>query len=176
MKIPSSTLRIGIAVVIILGTIIGLAYSGIAANRSYYVKIGEVLTPENQGGMGDKVHHRQLRVEGFVVPGSIEQNGTSVNFTMNEYDIHTPNASKGKTLKVEYKGTEPPPDAFKEGAQALAMGYYGYDGILHATDLQAKCASKYEPSGPNTPAKPAASPRAAAMTPNPVSAAPSAAN
>ena len=30
--------------------------------------------------MGDKAHHRQLRVEGFVLPGSIEQNGTNVTF------------------------------------------------------------------------------------------------
>jgi len=134
----------------------GSLYTGIGANQSYYVKIGEVLLPENQGGMGDKAHHRQLRVEGFVVPGTIEQNGTNVTFTMNEFESHSPNAAKGKTIKVVYKGSEPPPDTFKDDSQALAMGTYGYDGVIHANVLQAKCASKYAPAGPNQPgAKPA---------------------
>jgi cytochrome c-type biogenesis protein CcmE len=156
MKTSPTTLRIGIAVAIIVGTIVALAYTGIGANQSYYVKIGEVLLPENQGGMGDKAHHRQLRVEGFVVPGTIEQNGTNVTFTMNEFESHSPNAAKGKTIKVVYKGSEPPPDTFKDDSQALAMGTYGYDGVIHANVLQAKCASKYAPAGPNQPgAKPA---------------------
>jgi cytochrome c-type biogenesis protein CcmE len=163
MKTSPTTLRIGIAVAIIVGTIAALAYTGIGANQSYYVKIGEVLRPENQGGMGDKAHHRQLRVEGFVVPGSIEQNGTNVTFMMNEYESHSPNAAKGRTIKVVYKGSEPPPDTFKDDSQALAMGTYGYDGVIHANVLQAKCASKYAPAGPNgqpgvKPAQPATAP------------------
>jgi cytochrome c-type biogenesis protein CcmE len=75
---------------------------------------------------------------------------------MNEFESHSPNAAKGKTIKVVYKGSEPPPDTFKDDSQALAMGTYGYDGVIHANVLQAKCASKYAPAGPNQPgAKPA---------------------
>jgi cytochrome c-type biogenesis protein CcmE len=50
-------------------------------------------------------------------------------------------------LKVEYKGSEPPPDTFKDDSQALAEGSYGRDGES-ACDraLQAKCASKYAPA------------------------------
>ena len=47
-----------------------------------------------------------------------------------------------------YKGSEPPPDTFKDDAQALAEGTYGRDGEFHATVLQAKCASKYAPAQP----------------------------
>jgi cytochrome c-type biogenesis protein CcmE len=55
-----------------------------------------------------------------------------------------------------YKGSEPPPDTFKDDSQALAEGSYGRDGVFHASVLQAKCASKYAPAGPNQPgAKPA---------------------
>jgi cytochrome c-type biogenesis protein CcmE len=151
MKISGNTLRIGIATVVIVGTVGWLAFTGYGANKSYYVTIAEL------GGMGDKAYHNQLRVEGFVVPGSIEQNGTHVTFTLNEFESHSPKASAGRLLKVAYKGSEPPPDTFKDDSQALAEGSYGRDGVFHASVLQAKCASKYAPAGPNQPAtKPAA--------------------
>jgi cytochrome c-type biogenesis protein CcmE len=146
MKISGNTLRIGIATVVIVGTVTWLALSGYSANKSYYVTIAEL------GGMGDKAYHSQLRVEGFVVPGSIEENGTHVTFELNEFESHSPKASIGRILKVTYKGSEPPPDTFKDDSQALAEGSYGRDGVFHASVLQAKCASKYAPQGPNQPA------------------------
>ncbi|MGA9070168.1 MAG: cytochrome c maturation protein CcmE [Terracidiphilus sp.] len=156
-----NTVRIGIAVAVIVGTIVWLAWSGYGANKSYYVTIAEL------GGMGDKAYHSNLRVEGFVVPGSIEQSGTHVTFVMNEFESHTPKAATGRRLTVNYKGSEPPPDTFKDDSQALAEGTYGRDGQFHATILQAKCASKYAPATPNgqpgaqPAAAPTASPRAA---------------
>jgi cytochrome c-type biogenesis protein CcmE len=72
-----------------------------------------------------------------------------VTFVLNEYESHNPKAATGRLLKVEYKGSEPPPDTFKDNSQALAEGTYGRDGELHATVLQAKCASKYAPATPN---------------------------
>ena len=42
-----------------------------------------------------------------------------------------------------YKGSEPPPDTFKDNSQALAIGDLGKDGVFYANELQAKCASKY---------------------------------
>ena len=67
MKKSSNSIRIGIAVAIILGTIGWLAYSGYGASKSYYVTVAEL------GSMGDKAYRAILRVEGFVKPGSIEQ-------------------------------------------------------------------------------------------------------
>jgi cytochrome c-type biogenesis protein CcmE len=173
MKTSPNTLRIGIAVAVIVGTIAWLAWSGYGANKSYYVTIGELT------GMGDKAYHSNLRVEGFVQPGSIEHNGPHVTFVLNEFESHSPKAATGRLLTVVYKGSEPPPDTFKDDAQALAEGTYGRDGVLHATVLQAKCASKYAPATPNgqpgtqpgtAPAQPAAapsaSPRAATIPPS----------
>ena len=178
MKTSPNTIRIGIAVAIILGTIGWLAYSGYGSSKSYYVTIAEL------GGMGDKAYKNHLRVEGFVQPGSIEQNGTHVTFVLNEFESHSPKAATGKLLKVTYKGTEPPPDTFKDDSQALADGTFGRDGTFHATILQAKCASKYAPSGsqpgmaPSKPAaSPAANPRAAVAEPaRPATAYPASAN
>jgi cytochrome c-type biogenesis protein CcmE len=161
MKTSANSMRIGLAVAVILGTIGWLAYSGYGANKSYYVTIGEL------GGMGAKAYTSQLRVEGFVKPGTIVQDGTHVDFVLDEFESHSPKAATGRLLKVSYKGTEPPPDTFKDDAQALAEGSYGRDGVFHATTLQAKCASKYAPAQP-TAAAPTANPRAASsLPPNP---------
>jgi cytochrome c-type biogenesis protein CcmE len=149
MKTSPNTIRIGVAVAVIVGVIVWLALSGAEASKSYYVTIAEL------GKMGDKAFKSQLRVEGFVQPGSIEQNGTHVTFVMNEFESHTPKAASGRVLKVIYKGSEPPPDTFKDDSQALAEGTYGRDGVFHATVLQAKCASKYAPAAPGQPGKPA---------------------
>ena len=165
MKKSSNSLRVGIAVAIIVGTIGWLAYSGYGSSKSYYVKLPELVS------MGDKAYSSNLRVEGFVKPGSIVQDGTNVSFVLNEFESHSASAGKGRTLQVVYKGSEPPPDTFKGDAQALALGTLGRDGVFHATELQAKCASKYAPAqpgaqpgmAPTKPAPPASpSPRASA--------------
>jgi len=153
MKTSPNTIRIGLAVAVVVGVVAWLALSGAEASKSYYVTVAEL------GGMGDKAYHSNLRVEGFVKPGTIEQNGTHVEFVLNEYESHNEKAATGKLLRVSYKGSEPPPDTFKDNAQALAIGAYGRDGVFHANELQAKCASKYAPAQPTAkPAQPGAAP------------------
>jgi cytochrome c-type biogenesis protein CcmE len=162
MKKSQKNVQVGIATAIILGTIAWLAFSGYGANKSYYVTIAEL------GKMGDKAYHSNLRVEGFVKPGSIEQNGTHVTFVLNEFESHSPKAANGRLITVNYKGTEPPPDTFKDDAMALAEGTYGRDGIFHANTLQAKCASKYAPQpGANPATRPSPATKTAANTPPP---------
>ena len=142
MKSSRQSLRIGIAVVVILGTVGWLAYTGYASNKSYFVKVPELLS------MGNKAYTRNLRVDGFVVPGSIVRDGPHVDFKLNEYESHMASAASGRTIEVSYKGSEPPPDTFKDDAEAVASGTYGRDGVFHANELQAKCASKYAPAQP----------------------------
>ena len=133
MSLRPQTSRIGAAAIIILSTIAYLAVSGANADKSYYVTISELQS------MGNKAYTRHLRVAGDVAPNSIERSGTNAHFVLTE---------QGHTLKVSYQGIEPPPDTFKDGSQALAMGTYGRDGVFHATELQAKCASKYAAAKP----------------------------
>ena len=154
MSINPKNLRIGAAVAVVLGVVAWLFVTGVDANKSYYVTIAEMSK------MGDKAFHSQLRVEGFVQPGSIEHDGPHVTFVMNEFESHSPKAPDGKLLKVVYKGSEPPPDTFKDDSQALAEGTIGRDGVFHATVLQAKCASKYAPSQPGQPGQQGSAPPA----------------
>ena len=67
MQSKQLTLRVAIAMAIILGTIGYLAVTGVRANKSYYVTIAELQ------GMGNKAFTRHLRVAGNVQPGSIQQ-------------------------------------------------------------------------------------------------------
>ena len=124
----SKYLKFGAVTVIILVSLGYLAYTGVQESKSYYVTIKELR------GLGDVAYTRHLRVAGNVQPGSINQSGASADFVLTEND---------QTLHVIYKGTEPPPDTFKDNAQALAIGEFGRDGVFHANELQAKCASKY---------------------------------
>jgi cytochrome c-type biogenesis protein CcmE len=126
-------MKIVAATVVILGTVGWLSYTGVEQTKSYYVTISEL------NAMGGKAYTRNLRVAGNVAPGSIQRVGTGAHFVLVE---------EGRQLQVNYQGAEPPPDTFKDDAQALAVGTYGRDGVFHATQLQAKCASKYAPAQP----------------------------
>lgn len=127
----SQTVRIVIAAAVILTAISYLAVTGVEANKSYYVTIQQLQA------MGSKAYTRRLRVAGSVEPGSIHRNGPHVRFVLME---------NARRLAVNYTGSEPPPDTFKDKSLALAIGTYGHDGVFHATGLQAKCASKYAPA------------------------------
>ncbi len=132
-KFPAKFVFAGL---IIAGVVAWLAISGATESKSYYVTITE---PQQ---MGNQAYTRHLRVAGNVQPGSINHVGTNATFTLLE---------QGRTLRVNYQGSEPPPDTFKDDAQALAIGTYGRDGVFHATQLQAKCASKYAPKPGDKP-------------------------
>ena len=131
----SSLTKFFVAGAIIVATVVWLAVSASGNAKSYYVTIAELQS------MGNKAYKVNLRVAGNVKPGSISRSGPNADFTLME---------QGKTLRVVYEGAEPPPDTFKDEAQALAIGTYGRDGTFHATQLQAKCASKYAPAKPGT--------------------------
>ena len=124
-----------------------LAFTGIQESKSYYVTVKELQ------GMGDQAHARRLRVAGLVVPGSIRRQGTGADFQIDE---------QGLKLQLAYRGTEPPPDTFKDNAQALVEGTYGSDGVFHAKQIQAKCASKYAPAANQTATTEAPAAKAAA--------------
>lgn len=135
---------------IIVLTLSYLAYTGVQESKSYYVTIAELR------GQGDAAYSKRLRVAGNVEPGTIKRQGTMVEFVLVEND---------QKLNVVYKGTEAPPDTFKDDSQALVEGNFGRDGVFHANHLQAKCASKYAPkkdgATPGTPSTTPAQPSAA---------------
>jgi cytochrome c-type biogenesis protein CcmE len=135
-------MRFGAVIVLIIVALGYLAYTGVQDSKSYYVTIKEL------NAKGKDAYSKRLRVAGNVQPGSIKRQGTHLEFLLVEED---------RTLPVVYDGSEAPPDTFKDNAQALAEGKFGRDGVFRATNIQAKCASKYAPKQPGQPgAAPAA--------------------
>lgn len=114
---------------VIIATLAVLAYVGYTQSKTYYHTISEVAV------MHGSVLQQRMRVSGNVRDGSIRHVDGHVNFVLEE---------EGKTMPVSYTGTDPLPDTFKGGAQALVEGRLGASGQFTADSVQAKCASKYE--------------------------------
>jgi cytochrome c-type biogenesis protein CcmE len=142
----SRYVRFGAAISIIVLSLGYLAYTGVQESKSYYVTINELKQ------MDDSRYTKRLRVAGNVQPGSIKRQGTRVEFVLLE---------ENHTLPVVYKGTEAPPDTFKDDSQALVEGHLDREGVFRANHLQAKCASKYAPA-PGQPGAPQSQPAAPA--------------
>jgi cytochrome c-type biogenesis protein CcmE len=122
-------LQFGVLIALIIGTVAWLAFNGVAETATYYKTIAEV------DQMGNSAVGRRFRVIGDVESGSIQRSGREVRFKIKD---------QGKLMTVIYSGIDPLPDTFRDGAQALADGQLGRDGVFQANKVQAKCASKYE--------------------------------
>ena len=112
-------------IAVVVGTLLWLAAAGMNETKTYYKTISEL------GQMGDQAMERRLRVGGDVEAGSIQRKAGTVEFMLKQENLR---------LKVAYTGSDPLPDTFRDGAQALADGRMGRDGVFHATKIQAKCA------------------------------------
>lgn len=131
--------KFGALVVVIVGTLVWLAVGGFSETQTYYKTIAE-LDEMGAGAVG-----KRLRVAGDVEAGSILRTGGRVHFVLRQ---------EQRQLRVVYEGTAPLPDTFRDGAQAVADGRMGPDGVFQASKIQAKCASKYEAQ----PGRPRAAP------------------
>jgi len=116
-------------IVVVVGTLVWLAAAGMGENKTYYKTVAEL------NKMGNTAYGQRTRVGGNVVAGSIQHVGNQVQFLLSQ---------DNQNLKVAYTGSDPLPDTFKDGAQALADGKLDKDGVFRAGRIQAKCASKYE--------------------------------
>jgi len=122
-------LKFGLPIAAIIGTLGWLAAGGVRDSGTYYKTIAEV------NKMGQDTLEKRIRVGGDVAPNSIVREGKDVKFVLMQDQLR---------LNVVYSGIDPLPDTFKDGAQALADGKLGPDGVFRASKIQAKCASKYE--------------------------------
>jgi len=130
--------KFGALMAIIVGSLLWLATAGISGSQTYYKTVTELFQ------MGGSAQSHRVRVGGDVQANSITRTNGVVYFTMVGLDKKT-------TLKVAYEGRDPLPDTFKDGAQALADGRLGPDNVFHASEIQAKCASKYAPAPGEAP-------------------------
>jgi cytochrome c-type biogenesis protein CcmE len=121
--------KFGIGIAIIVITLSSLAWMGARESKTYYHTIAELST------LSSSARQQRIRVGGDVAAGSIRHLPGRIDFVLE---------AEGKHLPVSYVGSDPLPDTFKDGAQCLVEGHAMPDGRFVASQVQAKCASKYE--------------------------------
>jgi cytochrome c-type biogenesis protein CcmE len=129
--VPNRLLRVIVSAVVVVGAGSLLYFSTVRQDAEFYKHVDEVMTnPSDWYGKPVKLH-------GFVT-GDIDH----VNATL-DYKFQLQNA--GIVVPASYHGLVP--DTFKDGAEVVLTGKLAADGF-HATDMTAKCPSKYEAGGP----------------------------
>ena len=113
-----------------------LVMTGLSSASVYYLTVGELQAQGSGSAAGGSVT-RPVRVSGDVVPGSIERAGSTVRFAITD---------GGGSLPVTYSGVIP--DIFGDDMQVVVEGRTGPDGTFQATNLFAKCPSKFEAADP----------------------------
>jgi len=133
----SKGVQIALGALLIAGLVgwLGASRSGDAA-FTYFQTLGEFKA---SGVVGEPV-----RVHGFVALGTIQRDvpGKRVTFAVQEQAPHAGGSAAG-ALRVEYASLETP-DLFKDGAEVVVEGKLEPSGTFHATNLLAKCPSKFE--------------------------------
>ena len=122
-------IKFAILITVVVGTIVWIGTSAVQGNQSYYKTVTELQQAP------DAARDKAIRVAGDIQAGSIIHKTGEVDFTL---------VQEAKTLRVAYTGEDPLPDTFRDGAQALAQGHLGSDGVFRANHIQAKCSSKYQ--------------------------------
>ena len=121
---------------VVLATAFGvLLYSSLGESLQYYKYVDEVMVEPTAW------HGKNLQVHGIVVRDSIAQ---PPNKPMEwRFDIQR----NGKVLRAYYSGIVP--DTFKADSEVVLTGRLDDKGF-HATEMTAKCPSKYDaaPAGP----------------------------
>jgi cytochrome c-type biogenesis protein CcmE len=120
---------------LVLATAFGvLLYSSLGESLQYYKYVDEVMVEPTAW------HGKNLQVHGMVVPDSIGRKDNTLEW---RFDIQR----NGKVLTAYYNGIVP--DTFKADSEVVLTGTMDAKGF-HATEMTAKCPSKYDaaPAGP----------------------------
>jgi cytochrome c-type biogenesis protein CcmE len=120
--------KIGVTSIVLVGAFGMLLYSTLGESMQYYKYVDEVMAqPAVWEG-------KKLQVHGNVVPKSIGRKRDSREYV---FDLHR----NGKVVRAYYSGIVP--DTFKDNAEVVLTGHLTSNGFM-ATDMTAKCPSKYE--------------------------------
>ncbi|HEV8149280.1 MAG TPA: cytochrome c maturation protein CcmE [Gemmatimonadales bacterium] len=121
------------ALVIVAG-VAGLIVSGVKETGVYFLTPSELVARTQAD---PTFHDVGLKVGAKVVPGSVRRDPSSrtIDFRISDGAHEFP---------VRYTGLVP--DTFTDASniEVIVEGKYGRDGVFHATEVLAKCGSRYE--------------------------------
>ncbi len=121
--------RLGITSLVLVLAFGGLLYSTMGESLEYYKKVDEVMVnPAEWRG-------KALQIHGYAKGVSRKADSLDWRFNIE---------SNGKVIRAYYTGVTP--DTFKEDSEVVVKGRLAADNTFNATEIIAKCPSKYNPA------------------------------
>ncbi len=124
--------KFALGAVLIVGSVGYLMASGIKQTGQYFLTPSELA----QRVSGDpSFYDLGLKVGARVVRGTVAKDVATqtMSFQVTDGTVNYP---------VVYKGL--PPDTFTDSVEVVVEGRLQRDGVIHATNVLAKCGSRYE--------------------------------
>lgn len=132
MAKKNNTAIYAVALVLFLGGLGYLIFSGLTEDSVYFLNVSEALAE-------DTTQIKQARLFGKVSPKNLVVAEGKLGASFDLID----KMESGKSLRVEYKGALP--DTFKDDVEVIVEGSFSPDGsVFQARTLVTKCPSKYE--------------------------------
>ncbi len=127
---PGTKFLLG-ALVIVAG-VTGLIVTGVKETGVYFLTPTQLV---DRTRTDPTFHDVGLKVGAKVVPGSVRRAARTIDFRVTDGTSEFP---------VTYTGIVP--DTFTDASniEVIVEGKYGRDGVFHATEVLAKCGSRYE--------------------------------
>lgn len=126
-------LLVGGFLVVLLAVLGAVAWQGLSSAALYFRTADEAV--EQRDSLGD----RRFRVEGTVVPGTVEPDGVMVRFLIESNDVR---------LAVSHQGD--PPDLFQEDIPVVLEGRWSAtDDVFESDGILVKHTEEYESDNPD---------------------------
>jgi len=122
------TARIGVTSLVLVMAFAGLLYSTMGESLEYYKRVDEVMVNPQEW------HGKALQLHGYAKEVGRKRDSLEYQFNIQ---------NNGKVVRALYTGITP--DTFKNDAEVVVKGRLADDNTFHATEIVAKCPSKYEP-------------------------------
>lgn len=125
-------MKFAIGAVLIVGSVGYLMASGIKETGQYFLTPSEL---SRKVAADPTFYDVGMKVGARVVPGSVERDvaAQTVRFRVTDGTVDYP---------VQFRGITP--DTFTDSVEVVVEGRLQRDGVIHATDVLAKCGSRYE--------------------------------
>ena len=117
---------------LIVGAVGYLMASGVKATGQYFLTPSEL---SQKIAVDPSFYDVGMKVGARVVPGSVTRDVATQTLTF----LVTDGSAR---YPVVYRGL--PPDTFNDSVEVVVEGRLQKDGVIHATDVLAKCGSRYE--------------------------------
>jgi len=127
-----------VGVLLIVGAVGYLIYTGIRETSTYYFTIEEFLSQQ------EALANEGVRVAGQVQAGSVQWDPKDLRLSFLLGPFQKGEITNRTGVPVRYQGILP--DMFAEGRDVIVEGRYDAGNTLTAKTIMTSCPSKYEPA------------------------------